>query len=496
MMQRLLTCALFLALGSRAAAAAAQPAGDEATAIQREFETEFGRPSSRAFEQLSAAQRSAFMRYFLRGRGAVPSTGVVDTAMTSVGTGSGSQPGSPILLWGDPVPGFPGLYNVALGNTGSGYLEYFVLQVPDQVPTGPTPLLVAFHQYGVSHADVPYHTNFTQEARARGWYMIGPYAASQTNFGSLPSQVNVSAVLAWARATFSIDATRIYGVGFSMGGGGCASYAARHLDPAASMFAAIVNHTGTVSLIHAYANESFSIQLILEGWFGGSPAAQTFAYRRCSTVDIDPQTELVGVGTDMGRNLSYVRSWMADQDPQPYLPLQTQLFAAHMQALNPANVLTTAPGNMHSWSTLDDTAVCDWLAQYTLQEPSIGSTLADQDGAWHRFIVEQGAPGAFTPFSWFADSNANRLSLWATANLKRISVDSGPLGLVYRGLLKLNMSSADGTGDQVLFLHVPSPPISITRNGQPNATAVYNHQAQTLLIDEMSGSGAQWVISF
>jgi hypothetical protein len=229
--------------------------------------------------------------------------------------------------------------------------------------------------------------------------------------------------------------------------------------------------------------------------FGGSPAAQPFAYQRCSTVDIDHLTNMVGVGTDMARNLTYVHNWVADHDPQPYLPLQTQIFQTHVEALNPADVLTIAPGNVHSWSTLDDTAACDWLATYTLEEPSIGTTLADDNGAWHRFRINQSVSGAFTPFSWYADANANRLSLWATSNLERISVDAAPMGLVYSGTLKLNMSSADGTGDQVLFLHVQSPPSSVTRNNQP-ANSTYNPQGHSLLIDELSGAGSQWVIHF
>jgi dienelactone hydrolase len=471
---------------------------DDAAAVAQEFEARFGTPTSKQFNALSPSMQQTVQRYFLHGPGAVQSGGMVDWGASSVGhgAGSGAQAGSPILLYGDPVPGFPGLFNMVLGNTGSGYVEYFALQVPKHTPTVPAPALVAFHQYGVSHADAIFHTNFVAEARERNWYMIAPWGASDTNFGSLPSQVNVSAVMAWARANLAIDPTRIYGVGFSMGGGGCASYAARHLDPAASMFAAIVDHTGTVSLIHAYATESFSIQLILEGWFGGSPAAQTFAYRRCSTIDIDPLTDIVGVGTDMARNLNYVHCWLADQDPQPYLPQQTQLFEAHMQAINPADVLTTVPGNVHSWSTLDDAAACDWLAGYTLQEPLTGNTLADQNGVWHRFIVEQDAAGNFTPFSWLSAPDANRLSFWATANLHRITVDNGPLGLVYAGSLKLNLSSADTTGDEVVFLHVPYHPLSITRNGVANTTCTYDPQAQTLLVPEQSGAGAQWVFHF
>jgi hypothetical protein len=511
MLQRTLSTAILLALGASTTTAAgnssssapvssapvppaqasAQQREDEA--IAKEFAARFGEPTSTSFAAQSRATRIAVERYFLHGRGAVPRDGQLESAAT---TGPGAVvPGFPRVLYGDPVPGYKGLFNITITNTGSGYVEVFLLQVPDVPPTGPTPLLVAFHKYGVSHADVLVNTNFVQEARNRGWYMLAPYGAMENNYGCLPSQTNVSAVIAWLRSLVWIDPTRIYGVGFSMGGGGCASFAARHLDPSGPILAALVDHTGSVSLWHTYANQTIDIQQQLETLFGGSPAANHFAYQQCSTVDIDPLTNLVGAGTDMARNLNNLQCWMANQDPNTYLQDETQLLYNDAHALNAADVLTVVPGNVHSWSTLDDTAVCDWMSQYTLQEPITGTTLADIDGRWHRFTVVQDAPGAFTPFSWWANSAANRLSLWQTANLHQIAVDPTRLNLVYSGNLKLNLSSADGTGDQVLWLHVPQAPIAVTRNGQP-ASATYDPVAKTLLIDERSGSGAQWVIEF
>ena len=402
-----------------------------------------------------------------------------------------------VIVRGEPVPGYPGLYNVTLGNTGSGYQELFLLQLPDTKPVVPAPLLVVFHRYGVSHADALYNTNFIAEVRARGWYMLAPLSASQQNFACLEGQINTGAALHYVTSTCYVDKNRIYGVGFSMGGGWCASYAARHLDPNGSIFAAVVDHTGTVSLGDAYANEVGNPSIIqeLQGLFGGDPTSQPFNYQRCSTVDIDPITHLVGAGTDMARNLPVTRCWMADNDPQPYLPLQTQIFYNHIQPMDRSDVLTIVSGNQHSWDTLDDTVVCDWLSTYTLHYPLIGNTLADLDGAWYHFQIEQDAGGAFTPFSWFADANANRISFWSTANLHRISFDAQAVGLHYVGHLRLNMSSADGTGDQVVFDSVPYAPLSVTRNGVP-ANGTYDPLTQTFLVDEVSGSGAQWVIGF
>jgi hypothetical protein len=479
------------------AASAPSLAGDASSRLAAEFAARFGAPTSRRFLALDARQREAVERFFVHGPGAVPRGGSVDaTASASTGAAGAHSPGHG-LVQGDPVPGYPGLYNMTLGGTGSGYLEYFLLQVPDGPPSGPTPLLVVYHKYGVSHGDALFHTNFVQEARNRGWYLVAPLGAVDDNFGSLPSQINTQAVLDWTRNWFPVDRTRIYGVGFSMGGGWCTSYAARHLDPNGAEFAAVVDHTGTVSLGDAYANEAGNTMVIqeLENLFGGSPTAQPFNYQRCSSVDIDPMTHVVGAGTDMARNLPVVRCWMANNDPQPYLPEQTQVFFDHIQPMNRNDVFTIVHASGHTWDTLDDTAVCDWLSTYTLIDPSIGNTLADLGGAWHHFQIDQEVGGAFTPFSWFADANANRISFWGTANLQRISVDSPALGLAYSGNLRLNMSSADGTGDQVLFLHVPHAPLTVTRNGVP-ASGTYDALTQTFLVDETSGSGSQWVLGF
>jgi hypothetical protein len=89
-----------------------------------------------------------------------------------------------------PVAGYVGLYEFVLNNTGSGWQEKFLLQVPPVPPTGPTPLLVVFHKYGSSHGDL-ISSGFIPEVQARGWYAICPLGARQKNFGNLESQINI-----------------------------------------------------------------------------------------------------------------------------------------------------------------------------------------------------------------------------------------------------------------------------------------------------------------
>ena len=50
-----------------------------------------------------------------------------------------------------------------------------------------------------------------------------------------------------------------------MGGGAALSYAARHRDPERGAFAAVVNHTGTISLRNTYHNVSPDQQGLMHG---------------------------------------------------------------------------------------------------------------------------------------------------------------------------------------------------------------------------------------
>ena len=100
-----------------------------------------------------------------------------------------------------------------------------------------------------------------------------------------------------------------------------------------------------------------------------------------------------------------------------------------------------------------------------------------------------------TPFQWYADANANRLSLWATANLKRFSVDAEALGLAYTGTLRWNHLSADSTDDELLLTNLPYGPALVTRDGQP-APFVYDAQLGTCLLVNPGGAAHLWQIRF
>jgi hypothetical protein len=411
------------------------------------------------------------------------------------------------------VPGYPGAFNVTLRNTGSGYTESFVLQIPSGAPAGPRPLLVAFHRANVSHADAFLWTSFPQECQTRGWYFVAPLGGSQRHFSSLVSQINTQRVLDLVCSIYPIDRQRVYGVGFSMGGGAVSTFAARHLDSDAPHFAAIVNHTGTVSIGHAFANDyddtdaddgplpngaNLEAPDLMQFWNGGTPATAAFSFQRCSSIDIDPLTGLVGSGTDLARNLGHLKvmTVLATGDTHPYLPFQTQTWISHLASLGVDNTYISVPFTGHSWDALDETSTCDWLAQQSDVAPTAGNQLADEDGQTvGHFHVQQDQTGQFTPFQWLVDPIANRLSVWGTSNLRRLSVDAQTLGLAYLGTLRWNHSDADATPDELLLTGLPYGPLQVLRDGQPTAF-VYDAQLGTCLLVEPDGAGHMWQIQF
>ena len=477
---------------------ACAPAGNAPAAVAPE-----GPSAPPPLTPLESAQQ-----FFDSGPGSVPVGGTPDSGLS--GSSGGALGMAANVL---PVPGYPGAYNVTLRNTGSGYTESFVLQIPSGAPVGPRPMLVAFHRANVSHADAFLWTSFPQECQARGWYFVAPLGGSQRHFSSLVSQINPQRVLDLVCSLYPIDRQRIYGVGFSMGGGAVSTFAARHLDSDAPHFAAILNHSGSVSIAHAFANEiddndaddgplpngaNLEASDLMQFWNGGTPATAAFSFQRCSSIDIDPLTGQVGADTDLARNLGHLKvmTVLATGDTHPYIPYQTQTWVSHLANLGVDNTFNSVAYNGHSWDALDDHAACNWFASISAVEPSSGNQLADEDGqSVFHFHVQQDQTGQFTPFQWLADPTANRLSVWGSRNLRRLSVDAQAIGLAYLGTLRWNHSDLDATADELQLTNLPYAPLQVLRDGQ-SAAFSYDAQLGTLLLTEPDGFGHQWQIRF
>jgi len=433
---------------------------------------------------------SALRAFIESGPGYVPPEGIPEPHSAYIG--------GPTWSRGWPVPGYPGIYNIELHNTGSGYVEKFLF-APAPVSFGhPAPALVVFHGYSTSHFDALLHTDLWREARARGWHFIAPLGAFANNFGCLEGQINTQAVLDYLVPLYPIDTQRIFGVGFSMGGGALLSQAARHNAADGLRFSALVDHTGSVALLDVYNNSSASVRSLIESHFGGNPTQYPFRYAQCSTIDLAPGPL---PHLDMALNLSATPTllWMATQEPNAYLQGDMYKLRDELLAEGAPMHLVLVAGNQHSWSTLDDHAVCDWLA---LQAPLPahrlhGSVLADVGGNWFGFDLVQSAAGSFTPWRWDSHPASNELDLSESSNLLRLQFDARDFGLAYTGDLVLSVSTADGTGDELVIegIQLGTPPQTVQRNGV-QVTFSYDPQTGRLSLPAAGATPDVWRIHF
>ncbi|MED6335801.1 MAG: hypothetical protein VYE81_10390 [Planctomycetota bacterium] len=404
---------------------------------------------------------------------------------------------SPIQI---AAPLAPNVYPLTFNDTGTTWQEPVLLGVP-RVPQPSAPLLVMFHSFGISESDCLQNSGLMKRAMDRGWYVLAPRGAHDMNFGVPYSQANIEFVLDWLVGFLSIDSNRIFGAGFSMGGGGAASYAARHLDPTRPMFAAVVNHTGGVSVANSYWNESSLVQDILENveMFGASPAINPFRYNQASVVDIDPVTLGVDPATDMARNLAQIpfETSYATMDPLAYLTVQSTTFHSWMTALPASTSLVAIDAAGHSWGTLDEEAALDFLEAQSLTIPRDGThrLIADREGAWMHFTIEQDAPDAFTPFRWNLNTGLNRLVVDQTANLERITADTVALGLDTQALLTVIPGAQDGLPEEIRLTGYASMPSNVLRNGQATSDWSFDQNTGALTLFESSpGNYPQWVV--
>jgi acetyl esterase/lipase len=389
---------------------------------------------------------------------------------------------------------------------GSGFAEKFFVFEPVPKPTSPRPLLVSFHAFGVTQNDILVNTSFMEECAKRGWYLLAPLSASGGHFMSQPGQINTRAALDLTLAGFNVDEQRIYGVGFSMGGGMALNFAARNLDPAGGMFAAVVDHTGAVDLNDTYRDDPSS-QFIFDFWYGdGSPGtADPFQMLKASLFEYDDVAQQVDPDTDLARNLAHVPIYMLRAEFDPLVDLAEQhdrlyaILAGQGRPPGPAFTHEIVPSvDVHKWSTLDAAKACDWMAQFTLDLPSSGRTLAIKEGTHFHFFVDQQVVGGLTPITWEVDTVANRFVLSETENLNGIYLDTAGAGLSTSKVLYVTLSTADGAADRVGLRGFAKAPAGVMRDGVivDGSYWSYDSNAKMVVLTETDGAGTHdWVVA-
>lgn len=369
--------------------------------------------------------------------------------------------------------GRPFTLDIVLTGLGSGYVEKFLLQLPMKTGGAKRPLLMVFHKYGSNPNDPYLHTTFPFECSKRNWFLFSALGATKKSFSSLESQQNRDDALSWVMSLYGdfIDQDRIYGVGFSMGGGSAVNWAARHQDPAGLRVAALVDHTGGVALEHTWANEVPEIHDVLKFWFGGPPGPNAFQFQRSSALSFKPGTLVPNQVKSLGTNLAHVPMQIvhADDDPLAYLVEQTKAFKDFMVSLGALVDYQEVDNDQHEWSTLNEKEACNFLSAFQVSTPLSGDTLADRDGDWFWFGIQQDFSGDFTPFTWEIDTANNKFWLSNTANLKRLRLDLSQVPLDLSGPLNLELEATDLFGDIIDLDGYTAAPTAVLRDGQTSS---------------------------
>ena len=433
-------------------------------------------------------------------------------ALTGPASGTPTADVGPAELGGELYdPGDPPFETLGMGGANTvlyqlnlphrRWKEQFAVVWPDTATFAPPyPVLTLFHGFAETPMGVVNATELDNEAADRGWLTVIPLGAHIYNYGIDYAQDNIESVFEHVQQLAPIDLDRVYAVGFSMGGGAAASYAARHLDPTHVRFAAIVNHTGSTSLRDTHAVGG--VQNLFESplMFGGAPASAPFRYLRSSAIDLKPGN-VVDPETDMVRNLAHVPVYhfSASNDPLQYLVTQSyQMHRRLDEVWGGTSYWTTVPSSSHTWATLD-TAILDDLEQLAYDGPTEGDTvhvLADRDGLWHFVELRQARDKHLSPFTFEWSTVTNSLAFRDVENAASLAVDLTGVGLGTSGALQVDVQTRVLAPLDVVLRGYTAPPSSVTRDLVPVPTSGWSYVSGTLTLHEDFGVfGASWIVT-
>ncbi len=386
------------------------------------------------------------------------------------------------------------VYILRITGTGTGWDEDFLLGIPPY-PLEPAPLLVLFHQYSASVLDTYIKTEFFKDAMTRGWYVVAPLGAHQENFGIDYSQRNIEVCLNWVTEYFggALDHERVYGVGYSMGAGTLMAYAARHVDPTGVRFAALLNHTGTISVADLYAQCPNTTLFDHQDMFGGGPSTNEIGYQRASVVHIWPQPDEIDLDADFGRNLhsTYIESWYAKFDTTCRLIFQNLLYnrylntSLYLHQRFTSSVVEFA-NSLHSWSLLDEGQILDTFERIRLQ-PTRGTTdvLADREARYFHMDVVQQTANVLSPFRFNSQPEENRIFVDRCENIARLVIHSSDADLETRRPLRLVLGPTPGAQPiEIAFTDFPHLPSNVLRGNQSTTSWTYDTTKKLIVLQD------------
>lgn len=405
-----------------------------------------------------------------------------------------------------PPTMFDGFLTTA--ETGTNFPEIFKYQLGNSYdPNGPAhALVVAYHGFGNSANSVAGASNVDEECDVRGYVYVSPTGLDDQLFGSPISQQHVEVVIQWMLDNFNVDPDRIYMVGWSMGGGVVANFAARHRDPDDIMIAGLGTVSAAMDWTQTYNEGNAATQALLQNSynFGGTPAAQPFNYRQASGLyftegSYPPLPGVVDTIESMATNLAGIPTYITydDGDPLPEIPGTNETFESVLLGLGASPVKVVQTGTVdddgipapHSWAVLDEVELFDFWAGLTVdRRPDDFEAQQDLGGPTAWLSTTQGATGVFTYVDGSANPVTDIIDVSNIANAAEVEIDLAGTSLT--GSPRITASAAVGEPYTLRLSDPANPPSYLLDHSSGSlVTLVDSDPSQgSLFLDLAAGS--------
>jgi pimeloyl-ACP methyl ester carboxylesterase len=375
-------------------------------------------------------------------------------------------------------PALDGVIPSGPSGTGTSVQEVFKYLLPAGYETfqeglPPIPLVMAYHGYGSSANSVALLSDIDDECYERGWAYFAPTGMDDQLFGSPLCLQNVEAALNWMLTHFNIDRDRIYLVGFSMGGGIAANFAARHRDPDGTMIAALGIVSGTFDWTMTWKLGNSTLKTLMESPFNFSGPASSSTYKYnyqkasglfytyASYPPLVPSlapNEIQSLSTNLGSVPTYI-VWDTG-DTLAEVVLQEAAFYNLVQSMGGIVNYHTVTGTLHpingtpaphSWAVLDENALFDFFADKVVDRtPDSFHALIAESGNVSWVSVQQNFTNTFSLVDADMDPEIPYVQLSNVLNAKSVAVDVSTLGLSAGDPMRVNAGGTTGNFELTL----------------------------------------------
>lgn len=165
-----------------------------------------------------------------------------------------------------------------------------IAQIPSNYDGAPRPLVIGVHGYGndLNLRWQPIYA-YGAEANRRGWLLASPEMHGENpssggghSLGARAAQRDLLDTVNYMKAHFAVDSSRIYLIGFSMGGQTVLLGAAKYPE----VFAGVVEYSSFASLSDWYSETEDWRRTVIEAECYGTPSSQPFEYARRSPKNV------------------------------------------------------------------------------------------------------------------------------------------------------------------------------------------------------------------